>query len=225
MGKINQIKAVGLFIMLTSLLCGCAAMETSSQYAKLEMSSSLDRPVFLQNPASKTVFIEMDCPVIEWPDIKERVGQGLATKGYSMASNAEMADIIMWVQVRKAGEMEKFTAQQINGKPRPGVGEAIAASAFFSGGNPVSAVRAGVSRVALDPVMNATINTWVYLGVLEVDAYVHIKESNPSDRTQIKESDTRATARARQANLKWEEASGPVQDALVHQIINTLPKK
>ena len=211
------------------LLVSCAAMKTSSEYAKLELSSSLDRPVFLKYQTSQSVFLIVDCPVIEWKgDIKERIAHMLEAKGYKMATNSEAADIVMTVGFRHAGEMEKTNARQAQNMKNPTVSDAISGNALISGatgGDAISTLTGAAGQLIMAPVLDATINQWVYLGALEVDAFIEFKESNPNNRTEYQNTITRAVARARQANLKWEEAFGPVQDALVKQIGQAIPKK
>ena len=217
-------------ILALFILAGCAAMQTSSEFKDLELTSSLDRPVFLANQSSRALFLEMDCPVIEWQgDITNRIAGGLAAKGYSLTQNRDEADIVMTIMVRQAHDMEKTSARRVQGTSAPTIGGSTVAGAgvgaVSSGGSPTSTIVGAAGGLVFGSVIDVTINNWVYLGALEIDAFIQVKETSQPNRAEIKSTETRATARARQANMKWEDASGRMEEALVKQIVMALPKK
>lgn len=217
-------------VLSALVLTACAAMQTSSEFKDLELNSSLDRPVFLANRDARKLFLEMDCPLIEWQHtFKDQVANGLTAKGYQLTTKPEEADLVMTVLVRKAGELEKTSARRVQGSAAPTIGGSTVVGAgvgaFGSKGDPMATIAGAAGGLVVGSVVDATVNSWVYLGALEIDAFIEVKENAPGSQTEVKKTDTRATARARQANLKWEEASEAIKGALVKQIVMSLPKK
>jgi len=220
-------------LFLAFAISGCAAaVQTSREYKDLDLNSNLERPIFLSNQASRTLHLALDCPVVEWQaDFKTRVAQGLAAKGYTLTDNQEQADLVMIVQVRQGAEMQKTSAKDVKDPPKSSIGanhlivSGVSSATTGHSVNPIVSLTAGAVGWMLQPIGDVTINQWVYLGTLEIDALIHVKETNPTNQAEFKVTESRAMARARQANMKWEEVSEPVEAALVKQLVSALPKK
>lgn len=220
------------FCLLLSvcLLPACAAMQTSTEYSTLDVKAATERPVFLRYGARK-VMLNFECPVTELADLPQQVKGALVNRGYQLVASEAEADLILDVRVRNQA-LTKHSARAVQGRndPTTGAGAALGVGAGYvvSGGDPVSTVVGGASGLVVGGLADVTINSWVHLGVLDIEAHVLAREKIPDSGRKAapvayKETETRVTVRAKQAGLKWEDAAPLIQSALLQEFTGLLP--
>lgn len=224
------------FSILVFALSGCSAMQTAIEFSDLELVSNTRRPVFLRGEDSKNLFLTVDCPVQEWAALPGSLGQELNAKGYNLVASRDDADVIMAIQIR-SGDIEKHSARAVQGRRDAtagvtGVGGG-ALGYLVSNGDPVSTIAAGLGGMVVGGIADVTINSWVYMGILEVNGDILVVERlkgakgdwwNPANNTG-KETETAVTVRAKQSGLKWEEVAAPIGDKLKAQLATVLPAR
>lgn len=211
-------------------------MQTAMEFSDLELVANTRRPVFLRNDSSRNLFLTVDCPVQEWASLPSSLAQELAGKGYNIVTSRDEADVIMAVQVR-SGEVEKHSARAVQGRRDATAGTSALAGGglgyLVSNGDPVTSIAAGLGGLVVGGVADVTINSWVYMGILEVNGDVLVVERltgakgdwwNPGNNA-AKETETAVTVRAKQASLKWEDVAAPIGDKLQTQLASVLPAK
>ncbi len=211
-------------------------MQTAIEFSDLELVANTRRPVFLRDTASRNLFLTVDCPVQEWASLPSSLAQELANKGYNIVTSRDEANVIMAVQIR-SGEIEKHSARAVQGRRDATASTSALAGGglgyLVSNGDPVTSIAAGLSGLVVGGVADVTINSWVYMGILEVNGDVLVVERltgakgdwwNPTNNA-AKETETAVTVRAKQASLKWDEVATPIGNKLEAQLASVLPAK
>lgn len=226
--------AIVLFVIALS---GCSAMQTAMEFSDLELVANTRRPVFLKDDASRKVFLVVDCPVHEWASLPPALAKDFERKGYAIVTSRNDADIIMAIQLRR-GDVEKHSARAVQGrKDATASTSALAGGALgylVSNGDPVSAISSGLGGLVAGGVTDITINSWVYMGILEVNGDILVVERltgaagewwKPVLTGTAKETETAVTVRAKQSGLKWEQAASAIAEKLRAQLASVLPDK
>ena len=229
-------RALSMLLFCFLALSGCSAMQTAIEFSDLELVANTRRPVFLRDDASRNLFLTVDCPIQEWASLPTALAQDFTGKGYTIVTSRDDADIIMAVQIR-SGDVEKHSARAVQGRRDATAGTSAlgggALGYLVSSGDPVSAVAAGLGGLVVGGVADVTINSWVYMGILEVNGDVLVVERlkgakgdwwNPVNNA-AKETETAVTVRAKQSGLKWEEVASPIGDKVQAQLASILPAK
>lgn len=216
---------------------GCSAIQTSIEFADLEISGNTQQPVFIRNPQSQKLFLIVDCPIKEWASIPTQIAQGYENKGYAIVTKREDADLIMAVQVHNANDVQKRSARAMQGGRDGTAGAgAIAGTGvgyLISKGDPVSTVASTLGGLTVGALTDFTINSWVYLGVLEVKGDILVIEKGKTknknnwwttESSIFKETETAVTVRAKQAGLTWDKSSGPIGAKFTELAISVLPE-
>ena len=218
-------------IVLSVLCClfmGCAAAKTAATYKNLDVTATTERQIFLSH-APKTVFLTVESPIKEFSGLAQQLSVNFTSKGYTMASSPEQADLLMAVRLTNMKE-EKISARKLHGPdPAPVGAGAVAGSAigYVKNGIP-GAIVGGVAGTAAGVVADLTINSWVHLGVLDVYGNVQLQERIPREvreknQPEFKDSGTMVWLRAQQAGLDWTASAPAVQQALIAELSRLLP--
>lgn len=224
-------------ILLFALgLSGCSAMQTAVEFSDLELVANTRRPVFLRDEAARNLFLVVDCPVQEWSGLPPALAKDFEQKGYHIVTSRSEADIIMAIQLRR-GDVEKHSARAVQGRRDATAGTSAlgggALGYLVSSGDPVSAIASGLGGMVVGGVADVTINSWVYMGILEVNGDILVVERLKgakgewwkSSQETAKETETAVTVRAKQSGLKWEEVASPIADKLQTQLASVLPAR
>lgn len=226
-----------IFLLLVFCVSGCSSMQTAIEFSELELVANTRRPVFLRDEASSNLFLTVDCPIHEWTSLPPTLARELEQKGYTIVSSRNDADIIMAVQLRR-GDVEKHSARAVQGRQDATASTSAlgggALGYLVSSGDPVSAIASGLGGLAVGGVADITINSWVYLGILEVNGDILVVERLKGAKGEwwastlpdaAKETETAVTVRAKQSGLKWEEVASPIADKLQGQLASVLPAR
>lgn len=218
-------------VVFSSILLGCAAARTSLEYSDLDISAINDRPVFLRNSASRKIFLNVDCPVIEWKDLEKNLANGFASKGYQIVAESD-ADILIDVLIRNMNDVRKYSANQVQSRDGTAAGGGLVGAgtgALASGGDPASTIAGAVGGFVVGGIADVTVNSWVHLGVLEVTSAVLVREKLPAEQPKAKatwkETQTGVLVKAKQAGLTWTDAAKPIEAKMQQQILAILPDK
>ena len=215
---------------------GCSAMQTAAEFSELELVANTRRPVFLRNESSRNLFLTVDCPIQEWSTLPSSLAREFENKGFKMVASRDDAEIIMAIQIRR-GDIEKHSARAVQGRR-----DATAATSALGGGtlgylassgDPVTAIASGLGGLVVGGLADVTINSWVYMGILEVNGEVLVIERLDGAKGQwwdttkgaAKETETAVTVRAKQSGLEWAEVAAPIMEKLRVQLITVLPER
>lgn len=94
-----------LFIIFTTLLCGCAAMQAKLEKGELNVTSDMTQPIFVSPGLPKAVYVSvqnMTSLKVDPSAIQSRVIANLQGKGYNVVSNPSDASIILQAQLMDA---------------------------------------------------------------------------------------------------------------------------
>jgi hypothetical protein len=224
-----------LFLLLGILtLSGCSAMQTAVQYKDLDITTTTERPVFLRHHPQK-LFLSLDNPVSEFSTLRGKLEDRYRNQGgYDIVESEADADVLLYIRIgdRQHGKISARAVQGHRDMTASGGALAGAAAGFISGPtDPVSAVVGAVAGAAAGAVGDITINSLVHLGILDLQADILAREKLPAKiaaeqktvEDPYRESDSRITVRAKQANIKWEEAAEPIEEALAGELGRILP--
>ena len=212
---------LGLFISTFLLLTACAAVQTSYEYADLDIKTASEKPVFIRNSSLNTLHLRIDCPVTEFQNLSRNLTLAFESKGYRIVPESE-AGVIIDILVRDNG-VARYSARAVQGRKDHTVGAAAltgTGAGYLSSGDLVGAVTGGFVGLAAGGVADVTLNSWVHLGVLDINAAVLVREKEGS---AYRESQTVVTVRAKQEGLKISKAAPFVEAALVKELSNILP--
>lgn len=223
-----------LLILLTFILSvqltGCSTMQTYAEYADLDVRSVALKPVFFRHSANK-LFLQVDCPVVEWKGMESTLAKGFTGKGYQLVAEAVQADIILHIQVRN-GQVEKHSARAVQGRDHTaGVGAIAGAGGGYivSSGDPLSTIVGSVGGLVVGGLVDVTLNSWAHLGILEARADILVLEragkapDNP-EAIMWRETETSVITKAKQAGLEWKVAAPRIEESLAKQIVSVLPQ-
>lgn len=239
------------FLFSFVLLTGCSAMQTAIEYKELEVNATTERPLFTKYQP-KTLYLVIDNPLIEFGSLKQSLETRYQSLGYTLlalegSTPAELeasqnkalttADLVLAIRIGDR-TLEKFSARAAQGHRDVTASAgalAGAAAGFASGpGDPVSTVIGGIAGLTIGAVADVTINSWVHLGILDINADVFARERLPAElaksarkrgEDEFREGITRVNVRARQAQIKWEEAAPAIEAALVQELGRILPPR
>lgn len=223
-----------LYLLVLFLLSGCSALQTAVEFSDLELMGSTQRPVFLRNEKTKKLFLVEDCPIAEWHGLKNKLTQGFTEKGYTIVDSHDEADLIMVMLVRNDNEVQKHSARTVQGRDATASGSALAGGAVgyaVSSGDPATALLSGVGGLVVGGLADITINSWVYMGILEVKGDILVVEAKDRKTsgwwkekdTILNETSTSISVRAKQSGLKWENAAPQIEDKFYQQAMSVLP--
>lgn len=225
-----------LCLLALFLFSGCSALQTAVEFSDLELMGSTQRPVFLRNEETKKLFLLMDCPIAEWSGLKNKLSQGFTDKGYTIVDSRDDADLIMVMLVRNDNEVQKHSARAVQqGRDATASGSALAGGAVgyaVSSGDPATALLSGVGGLVVGGLADITINSWVYMGILEVKGDILVVEAKDKKIpewwkekvTTLNETSTSISVRAKQSGLKWENAAPQIEDKFYQQAMSILPE-
>ena len=243
---------LSVFLLLSmTFLTGCAAMQTAIEFSDLDVRATAERPIFTRHQP-KTLHLIIDNPVIEFASLGQSLEARYRALGYELLTiegntpaereasqrrALENADMIVVIRIGDS-TMEKFSARAAQGRHDPtiavaGAGGAVV-GAISSPGDPMSSVIGAAAGLALGVVADVTINSWVHLGVLDVNADVFVRERRPAAQAKaavargedvFHESVTRVNVRARQAQLKWADAAPTIEQALIQELGRLIPSR
>ena len=223
-----------LCLSVLFLISGCSAIQTAVEFSDLELMGSTQRPVFLRNEETKKLFVLLDCPIKEWVSLNDKLVQGYANKGYTIANSREEADLIMVMLVRNDNDVQKHSARAVQGRDATASGSAVASGAVgyvVSAGDPATALLSGVGGLVVGGLADITINSWVYMGILEVKGDILVVEAKDSKIPSwwkepneiLNETSTAISVRAKQSGLKWEESASQIETKFYQQAMSILP--
>lgn len=214
-----------LFGCLLFALAGCSAIQTSIEYSDLDVKASVERPVFLRHRPA-TLFFVLECPIVEFTALRTSLESEYHKRGYRIVENEETADVVMFIRVGDKS-LTKFSARAAQGRRDATTSTGALAGAgtgYLSGGNVVGTVVGGIAGMTVGALTDATINSWVHLGVLDLDTGVLVREKAPSSQLpEYRETETAVNIRAKQAGIKWDEAAPAIQDSLASSLSRLLP--
>jgi hypothetical protein len=226
---------------LTTLSClifliGCSAMQTAVQYKELDVTTATERPVFLRHNPQK-LFLFLDNPVVEFASLHGKLETRYQNEGYTLVDHEDAADLLLYIRVGDR-KHEKISARAVQGHRDMTASSgalAGAATGFISGPtDPVSAVVGAVAGAAIGAVGDITINSLAHLGILDLQADILAREKLPAELSSqrkklgedaYRESESRITVRAKQANIKWEDAAEAIEEALANELGRILPPR
>jgi hypothetical protein len=221
------------------------------EFSELDVRATTERPLFTRYQP-KTLHLVLDNPVIEFASLGQSLEARYRALGYdllivkgntpaereaSQRRALETADLVVVIRIGDSS-MEKFSARAAQGRHEPtiavaGAGGAVAGF-LSSPSDPISSVVGAAVGLTLGAVVDVTINSWVHLGVLDVNADVFARERLPAAQAKaaaakgedvFRESITRVNVRARQAQLKWENAAPAIEAALSQELGRLIPPR
>lgn len=224
------------FSLFAFLLSGCSALQTAAEYSELDVKATTERPVFVRYKPQK-LFFALECPVIELASLKQNLEDKYRSNGYQLVATAAEADVILFVRVSDKSH-DKISARAVQGRldatsSAGAVGGAAIGFASSPTGDPLSTVVGGVAGFAVGTLADVTINSWVHLGVLDLNADVLVREKLPAAIAKnaqaqgadgYKETITRVNVKAKQTAIKWEEAAPTIASALTQELGRILPE-
>ena len=90
---------LALFCFYSLFLVRCAAIQTSIEFADLELVANTQEPVFLRNENSRKLLLVMENPVPEWSGMAVRLANAYEQRGYIITTNREDADLILAIKI------------------------------------------------------------------------------------------------------------------------------
>lgn len=221
-----NLPATLLFIGL-AFSSGCSAVQTSLEYSDLEIKAAVERPIFIREQTSRRIVLSVDCPVEDFKGIAGSIAGALVGRGYDVYENGP-GDIYLSIYIRDGG-MAKYSARAVQGGKdySPGIGAIGGAGVgLLKSGDAIGALAGGVAGLAAGSLTDVTLSSWVYLGVLDVHAFIEVRERVPSaSGTGFVESQTRVNVRAKQAGLDWAETAPLVEAVLAKELALLVPKR
>ena len=243
MKRKNVITLIAVIFVL--ILSGCAAMTTAIEHRHLEIDSKMSSTVFLDPvaPELKTVLLQIKNTSDKDINIKDRVINNLAKKGYTVVDDPRRAHYWLQVNILYAGKAEPQTIQTMlaNGYGGPltvlgsGVLGAAAGGAMsnsprgYMAGGAIGMLAGGL----VNTVTNAMVKSLTYSVVTDVQVSeksdVAVEQEVNSDLSQgsetkikqvvkstsnLKRYRTRIASTANQVNLEFEDALSELETSI-----------
>lgn len=202
---------IGIISLLT--LSACGAVHTSVSKRKLDVSTKMQRTVFLTpvSPSERIIFVEVrntsDNPGF---DIKPMVLGHLQAKGYQITDNPHAATYWLQTNVLQAGKTD--TGSQEKTMTQGGLtGGAIGAAAgYMNTGSKRTALATGLAGAIIGSIIEAAVKDVTYSILTDIQI-TERKHGNKQHQTNI-------VSYANQANLDIDDAMPQLSQAMAKSI-------
>ncbi len=222
-----------------ALLIGCAATMTALEHKDLRVQTNLSDTVFLdieKNQNARTVHLDIRNTSGQTIDIVGPIVQALQRRGYAVTSDPRSAFYLLQGNIRYVGQADPSALRQIlhTGYGGPVLGAAIGA---LAGGDAFGAGVGALSGAALELLTGTLVKDVAFTVVTDLQigestastvrqsvrsrlrqgAHSEVEEHSQSVRER-RRYQTRLVATANQVNLTFDEARGPLTEALAKSI-------
>lgn len=241
MHPLNHYARIATVATVALALTGCGSLYTSVKKRNLDVQTKMSATVFLEpvTPARRIIYVEIRNTSDKNLDIKDRITRRLKEAGYRLTNDPDKANFMLQANVLQCGKSDLRTT---NNAYNAGWGGAAvgAGAAAVARGSSRSIFAGGLIGATAAVVGEALVDDTLYSMITDVQ--IRERAANGEEVTQEQDTNarqgtasrmrqhirgaktswktyrTRIVSTANKANLKFDEAVGPLQDGLVHSI-------